>query len=427
MSAVGFHLLPDSATVDSSGQLLVGGCRLTDLATEFGTPLLVYDAGHIRQQSARAKKSFGDRAVYATKAFLCRQLVRLIDEQGLGFDFSTAGELAVLVEAGVDPAKMVFHGNNKSDSELAEALKLGVGRIVVDSPGELDRLDRLVGEGLAAPKIWLRLTPGVEVHAHEYVASGADDNKFGLPISTGQAAEVITQAQSLKTVDLIGFHSHIGSQVFDLKAYQRAAEVVIDFVKPYGLSELSLGGGLGVAYTNDETSPTFSAWAQALEQAARQSGFDHPIGVEPGRSLVATAGISLYEIGTIKELAGIRTYVSVDGGMSDNIRPALYGSRYEAFLPARVQADRSRPVRVVGKHCEPGDFLVADGHLPPEAAVGDILAIPVSGAYGYSMASNYNRQPKPAVVFVDEGQARLVLRRASLAELSGLEVDDLVV
>ena len=408
--------------VDDSGQLLVGGCRLTDLAAEFGTPLLVYDQEHIRQQCRLAQAAFSGRAVYATKAFLCRALVRLLDAEGLGFDFSSAGELAVLLEAGVNPEKMVFHGNNKSNHELAQALKAKVGRIVVDSLSELDRIDRLVATGLPTPKIWLRLTPGVEVHAHDYVTSGADDNKFGLTISTGLAAEVIARAQQLTTVDLVGFHAHVGSQVFDLDAFGRATRVVIDFVKGYGLAELSLGGGLGVAYTNDETSPTHADWRQVLDQVAEAAGFDQPIGVEPGRSLVATAGISLYEIGTIKELAKIRTYVSVDGGMSDNIRPALYGSRYEAFLPAAVEVDRSRPVRVVGKHCESGDFLVAAGCLPPVAKVGDILAIPVAGAYGYSMASNYNRVPRPAVVFVAAGQPRLVLRRETLDDLGRLEV-----
>lgn len=423
MSKVGFHLLPSTAMVDSSGQLLVGGCRLTDLAVEFGTPLLVYDAEHIRHQCRQAHEAFGDRVVYATKAFLCRALARLIDDQGLGFDFSTAGEMAVLLTAGVDPAKLVFHGNNKSEDELAGALKVRVGRIVVDSLAELDLLDRLVESGLPPPKIWLRLTPGVEVHAHKYVASGADDNKFGLPISGGLATEAITKAQKLTTVELVGFHAHIGSQVFDLDAYRRAAEVVIGFVKDYGLAELSLGGGLGVAYVNDETAPTMAGWKQALDQAAENTGFDHPIGVEPGRSLVATAGIALYTVGTIKELAGIRTYVSVDGGMSDNIRPALYGSRYEAFLPAAVEADRTQPVRVVGKHCEPGDFLIANGALPAQTQTGDILAMPAAGAYGYSMASNYNRQPRPAVVFVDGGKARLVLRRETLADFDRLEID----
>ncbi len=422
MSAVGFHLLPSTATVDDSGQLLVGGCRLTDLATEFGTPLLVYDEEHIRQQCRLAQAAFPGRAVYATKAFLCRALVRLLDAEGLGFDFSSAGEMAVLLEAGVNPERMVFHGNNKSDDELAQALKAKVGRIVVDSLSELDQIDRLLTAGLAVAKIWLRLTPGVEVHAHDYVASGADDNKFGLTISTGLAAEAVSQAQRLATIDLVGFHAHVGSQVFDLAAFGRAARVVIDFVKDYGLAELSLGGGLGVAYTNDETSPTYADWRQVLDRAAEATGFDQPIGVEPGRSLVAAAGISLYTIGTIKELAKIRTYVSVDGGMSDNIRPALYGSRYEAFLPAAVEADRSRPVRVVGKHCESGDFLVADGCLPPAVKAGDILATPVAGAYGYSMASNYNRLPRPAVVFVAAGQPRLVLRREVLADFNRLEV-----
>ena len=422
MAAVAFHLLPETAEVSPDGGLIVGGCRLTELAGEFGTPLLIYDEAHLRRRCRQARAAFGDRVVYATKAFLCRALVRLIEAEGLGFDFSTAGEMAVLVEAGVDPARLVFHGSNKSEVELTAALEIGVGRIVVDSADELDRLERLVNPGLKPPKIMLRLTPGVEVRTHEYIASGADDSKFGLTVSTGTATEAIHRARAMSAVDLVGLHAHIGSQMFDLTALQRAARAVIEFAKHHDLPELSLGGGLGVAYTNDDPGPTFVDWAKVLAEASQAAGFDRPIGVEPGRSLVASAGISLYTIGTIKELPGLRTYVSVDGGMSDNIRPALYGSRYEAFLPARVKDSRSRPVRIVGKHCESGDILVADGQLPSEAAVGDILALPVTGAYGYSMASTYNRLPKPAVIFVSQGQARPVLRRETLDDLSRLEV-----
>ena len=422
MAAVSFNLLSETATVDTSGSLLVGGCRLTDLAKQFGTPLLVYDEVHLRRRCRQASQAFPDGVIYATKAFICQALAQLIEAEGLGFDVSTSGEIAVLGEAGIDPARLAFHGNNKSDDELALALKIGVGRIVVDSFDELDRLERLAHPGLRPTRIWLRLTPGVEVNVHEYVATGVDDSKFGLTVSTGLATEAINRIQTMPSVKLVGLHAHIGSQMFDLGAFQQAARTVIEFAKNYDLPELSLGGGLGVAYTNSDPSPTFADWSQALTQAKAAAGFDRPISVEPGRSLVATAGISLYTVGTIKELAGLRTYVAVDGGMSDNIRPALYGSRYEAFLPARVKDIRSRPVRVVGKHCESGDILVLDGRLPAPTAVGDILAMPVTGAYGYSMASNYNRLPRPAVIFVKAGQARLVLRRETFEDLSRLEV-----
>lgn len=421
MAAVSFRLLPETAEIGPDGGLVVGGCRLTDLAAEFGTPLLVYDEVHLRRRCRQARRAFDGPVIYATKAFLCRSLAKLVDEAGLGFDFSTAGEMAVLADAGVNPDKWVFHGNNKSEAELAAAVEAGAGRIVIDSTDEIDRLERLVNPGLPPPKVLLRLTPGVEVQTHEYIATGADGSKFGLTISTGAATEAIHHLQQLPSLELVGFHAHVGSQVFDLDAFGRAARTVIDFVKHHDLPELSLGGGLGVAYTDDDPAPTFADWAKALADAASAAGFQRPIGVEPGRSLVATAGLSLYTVGTVKDLPGLRTYISVDGGMSDNIRPALYGSRYEAFLPARVSDGRSRPVRVVGKHCESGDILVADGRLPAATAVGDILAMPVTGAYGYSMASTYNRLPRPAVVFVAAGRVRVVLRRETIDDLSRLE------
>ena len=421
MAPIGFHLLPKTAKVDQAGELLVGGCRLTDLAAEFKTPLLVYDQEHIVHQCRSLVASFGDQVFYATKAFICRHLAKLVAAEGLSFDFSSAGEMAVLIEAGVDPKKLVFHGNNKSGQELKEALVVGVGRIVVDSFDELDLIDKLVKQGHQRPKVWLRLTPGVEVHTHEYVKTGADDSKFGLTISSGLAAAAIKRCQE-RAVDLVGFHAHIGSQVFSLEAFSQATETVINFVKDYNLLELSIGGGLGVAYTNDETSPTFEKWAAAIKKAAVKSGYQKPIGVEPGRSLIGPAAVSLYQVGTIKELPNLRTYVAVDGGMSDNIRPALYGSRYEAFLPKTVTAERTLPVKIVGKHCESGDFLVAAGQLPESLELEDILGLAVTGAYGYSMASNYNRLPRPAVVFVNDGQAKLILRRETIADLGRLEV-----
>ena len=421
MDAIDRKLLPQTAYTTNKGQLTIGGCNLLDLANEFGTPLFVYDEEHLINRCREVVKTSSGLPVYATKAFLCRAMVELVAASGMGFDFSSGGELEAVLSGGGDPAKTVFHGNNKSLAELKRALKVGVGRIVVDSEDELDRLETLFKENKKVAKILLRITPGIEVYTHEYIATGADDTKFGFTISSGLADQMIRRAQESPAIELMGLHAHIGSQILDLKLFQRAASEIINFAKPYGLAELSLGGGLGVAYNATETAPNLTVWLEAINQAAKDTEFTTPINVEPGRSIVAQAGITLYTVGTIKRLKDLRTYVSVDGGMSDNIRPALYGSRYEAFLPRAVGNRRSQAVRIVGSHCESGDIIVQDGQLPADLAIGDILAVPVTGAYGYSMASNYNRAPRPAVVFVKDGQARLVIRRETLADFERLE------
>ena len=422
MDAINRRLLPETARIDAGGQATIGGCNLLDLAAEFGTPLFVYDEEHISRRCQEAVTGSSGLAVYATKAFLCRELVKLIAASGMGFDFSSAGELEAILGGGADMAKAVFHGNNKSSAELKQALKMGVGRIVVDSNDELDRLETLYQENQKVAKILIRITPGIEVHTHEYVATGVDDSKFGLTVSSGLADEVIRRAQASPAVELMGLHAHVGSQILDAGLFQRAAAQIIGFAKPYQLPELSLGGGLGVAYVSSEKAPDFKIWLAAIAQAAKEADFKAPISIEPGRSIVAQAGLTLYTVGTIKRLKGLRTYVSVDGGMSDNIRPALYGSQYEAFLPRAAGQERPQAVRVVGHHCEDGDIVVRDGWLPDDLAIGDILAVPVTGAYGYSMASNYNRTPRPAVVFVKGGQARLVIRRETLSDFERLEI-----
>ncbi|MYI18922.1 MAG: diaminopimelate decarboxylase, partial [Acidimicrobiia bacterium] len=390
------HLLPDNAAADVSGRLSQARCDRGELAGRVGAPLIVYDEDHLRARCREATAVFGDGGVvYAAKAFLCRAMARLVAEEGLHLDVATGGELHVALAAGFPPERLVLHGNNKSPEELAAAIDAGVGRIVVDSFDELDRLDALAAATGLRPAVLLRITPGVEAHTHVYLATGRDDSKFGFTVSTGAAAEAVTRARASDSVELVGIHAHIGSQVFRLDSFARAVEVVAAFANPLGLAELSVGGGLGVAYVTGEEAPSIAAWGETVLEAATAAGVTARLSVEPGRAIVASAAVALYTVGTVKELPGIRTYVATDGGMSDNPRPVLYGSGYEAFLPRAATAERPRAVSVVGKHCESGDILVADGSVPQDLAVGDILGIPVAGAYGYSMASNYNRVPRP--------------------------------
>lgn len=415
------YLLPDSAA-EVDGRLHVAGCDLLALAEEFGTPLLVYDEEHLRARCRETRSAFGDGAAYAAKAFLCRAMARLVAEEGLHLDVATGGELYAALDADFPPERLVVHGNNKSLRELTEALEAGAGRIVVDSFDELDRLQALARSRSVRPRILIRVTPGVEAHTHHYVATGGEDSKFGFTVRTGAAAEAIRRAASSEFLELLGIHAHIGSQVFRLESFAEAVGVLARFAKPLGLAELSVGGGLGVAYVDGEQAVSIGEWAETVLAAAAEAGVTARITAEPGRAIAAAAAVILYEVGTIKELAGIRTYVAVDGGMSDNPRPVLYGSGYEVFLPRAAGAPRPKEVRVVGKHCESGDILLAQGWLPADVTVGDILAVPVAGAYGYSMASNYNKVPRPAVIFVRDGAARLAVRRETYQDLTRLDV-----
>ena len=420
------HLLPRTAEVDEKGHLHVGSIDVLELAQEFGTPLFIYDEDHLRGACREAVAAWGDGVAYATKAFLCRAMAMLAHEEGMHLDVASGGEMHVARAAGVPPDRLVLHGNNKSSEELADALELGVGRIVVDSLDEVARLGRLLEDVPARvqrPKVLVRVTPGVEAHTHEFVRTGQEDSKFGFSVSSGAAAQAVAALELMPGVELVGVHAHIGSQVFDASSFEQAAEVLGAFFAPLGLAELVVGGGLGVPYVNGETAPTQREWAEATRSACTKAGVAPAtrISAEPGRSIVATAGLTLYTVGTVKHLPGIRTYVSVDGGMSDNPRPVLYGSGYEAFLPRSTAARRPRPVRVVGKHCESGDLVVPDAFVPDDLEVGDVLATPVTGAYGYAMASNYNKVPRPAVLFVADGTARVVVRRERVEDLLALD------
>lgn len=416
-----FRLLPDSAEVVDD-RLQIGGCDLLELAAEFGTPVFVYDEQHLRDRCREAVSVFGDGVAYATKAFLCGAMARLAHEEGMHLDVATGGELHVALHAGVPADRLVLHGNNKSMAELRAAVEAGVGRIVVDSFDELDRLDSLAATTGAAPKVLLRLTPGIKAETHDYIATGQDDSKFGFTVSTGAAAEAIERARNADSVELMGVHAHIGSQVFVVSSFAKAASVIAEVAGPYDLAEMSVGGGLGVPYVADERAPTITEWGTAVLEACAAAGVTARVSAEPGRSIAAAAAVTLYEVGTIKRLPDIRTYVSVDGGMSDNPRPVLYGSGYEAFLPRAVEADRSETVTIVGKHCESGDVLVRDASVPAELSVGDILGTAVTGAYGHSMGSNYNKVTRPPVVFASHGDARLVVRRETFDDLTRLDV-----
>ncbi len=417
MGALPIELLPDNASIDQTGSLSIAGCPALELAEEFGTPLFVYDEDHLRARCREAVAAFPDGAAYATKAFLCGAMAQLAHEEGMQLDVATGGEIHIALVSGVPPSSMVFHGNNKSTNELARSLELGVGRIVVDSWDELDRIEALVAGGLPAPKVLVRVNPGVEAHTHEFLRTGVTDSKFGIGIAGGEALEALERARTSPTMTLTGIHAHVGSQVFDIESFQNAVEVIAGFAAPLAIEELSIGGGLGVAYVEGETAPSITEWGRAIHDVVTSTGLSVRVMAEPGRAIVAQAAITFYTAGTIKEIPGVRTYVSVDGGMSDNPRPVLYGSGSEVFAPRNVTADRSRPIRLVGKHCESGDVLAWNGMVPEDLVVGDILATPVTGAYGHSMGSNYNMARRPAVVFARDGDARLVVRRETNEDL----------
>ena len=423
MSALPRHVLPDTARI-AGGRLEIGGCDVLELAEIHGTPLFVYDEQHLRERCRETVAAFGDGATYGSKAFLCKAMARLAVEEGMRIDVATGGELHVALAADVPGERIVLHGNNKSEAELGMALAAGIGRIVIDSDEEIGRIERLVeDEGFAVPRVLVRVTPGVEAHTHEYVMTGQEDTKFGFSLESGAAAAAVKRVQASRSMDLVGLHAHIGSNIFLLSGYEKAVDRLAPLVTELDLPELCLGGGLGVAYVEGEETPSIAEWAGLLRRACADAGIRSSLVVEPGRAIVAASAVTLYRVGTIKELPGIRTYVAVDGGMSDNPRPVLYGSGYEAFLPRATDAERPLVATVVGKHCESGDVLVRDARLPADLEVGDILATPVTGAYGHSMASNYNKVPRPPVVFVSDGEYRVVVRREALDDLLWLDLD----
>ncbi len=416
MTPIRRDLLPDTAAVDAAGRLSIGGCDVLDLAAEHGTPLFVYDEQHLRSRCREAVAGFPDGVAYAAKAFLCGAMAHLAYEEGMDLDVATGGELQVVLHAGVPADRLIFHGNNKSPLELEMALDAGVKRIVVDNSDEMDRMEALRGRGPAVD-VLIRVNPAVEAHTHHYLQTGVADSKFGFALAGGVAAAAVARARASRAMRFIGIHAHIGSQVYATSSFAKTIEALAGFAAESAAEELSIGGGLGVAYVGDEEAPSLSDWAATVRAAAQSLGVKARITAEPGRSIVAAAAVTAYTVGVIKRIAGIRTYVAVDGGMSDNPRPVLYGSGYEAFLGRGTDAERELPVRIVGKHCESGDVIVAEAMIPRDTVVGDVLITPVTGAYGHSMGSNYNMVLRPPVVFVKDGSARLVVRRETYSDL----------
>ncbi len=414
-------LLSDSAVVDEH-DVSVGGVSLRDLAATYGTPLFVYDEATLRRRCREAVAAFDDGVAFASKSFLCGAMARLAFEEGLCIDVATGGELDIVLRSGVPASRVIVHGNNKSRQEVERALHVGVHRLVVDNFDEIELLRTLVSAQRPLNCL-VRVTPGVEAHTHEFVRTGQEDTKFGFSVATGEARTAIDELRAIPGLTLHGVHAHIGSQIFEIDGYRETMGILAGFTRDDDFDELCVGGGLGVAYVEGESALTISEWGTAVRAAARESGLDENVRLiaEPGRAIVAQAGITLYRVGAIKPSV-TRTYMVVDGGMSDNPRPVLYGSGYEAFDVEHPLAERPQCVRLVGKHCESGDVLVDEAWLPAQTGVHSVIATPVTGAYGYSMASNYNRVPRPAVVFVANDTARLVLRRETFDDLARLEM-----
>jgi diaminopimelate decarboxylase len=423
--------------VNNQGHLVIGGCDVIDLASEFGTPLYLFDESTLRHRCREFKDEFCKHypdtlVIYASKAFLNRALALIFKEEGLGLDVVSGGELSIAHSVNFPLDKVYFHGNNKTPEELNLALDLGVGRIVVDNFYELELLDKLAGERGISQDILLRLTPGVDPHTHQYTTTGTIESKFGFPLATGQAEEAVKQALSASSLNLLGLHFHLGSPVPEVQPYELAMELVLRFAWEmsrkfdFELSEFGIGGGFAVPYTLDSEVPTIADYARAvtgkLNSFISELGLSRPrLIIEPGRAIVGQAGVALYKVGAIKEIPGIKKYVCVDGGISDNIRPALYGAKYEALVANKALETERDMVTIAGKLCESGDILVRDINLAP-AHSGDVIAIPVCGAYSIPMASNYNVLPRPAIVMVKEGRARLIRRRETYQDLMNLDL-----
>ncbi|UWE12145.1 diaminopimelate decarboxylase [Actinacidiphila bryophytorum] len=429
------HIWSGTVARNDDGAIEVGGIDVRDLAAEFGTPAYLLDEADFRARCRAWKAAFGPDAdvFYAGKAFLSRAVVRWLHEEGLNLDVCSGTELAVALDAGMPAARIAMHGNNKSNAEIDRAVAAGVGRIVLDSFQEIVRVAAAAERHGRRQPVQIRVTVGVEAHTHEFIATAHEDQKFGLALAGGQAAEAVRRVLKLESLDLIGIHSHIGSQIFDMAGFEVAARRVVSLLAEirdeHGvqLPEIDLGGGLGIAYTADDDPAEPYQIAKSLGEIVTReceaARLDPPrLSVEPGRAIVGPTAFTLYEVGTVKPLEGLRTYVSVDGGMSDNIRTALYDAEYTVALASRRSDAEPMLSRVVGKHCESGDIVVKDAFLPSDLAPGDLLAVPATGAYCRSMASNYNHVPRPPVVAVADGQPRVIVRRETEEDLLRLDV-----
>ncbi|MGW5732557.1 MULTISPECIES: diaminopimelate decarboxylase [Streptomyces] len=420
---------------DADGVVTVGGIKVTQLAEEFGTPAYFLDEDDFRARCHAWRGAFGADAdvFYAGKAFLSRAVVRWLHEEGLNLDVCSGGELATALAAGMPADRIAFHGNNKTEDEIERAVGAGVGRIVLDSFQEIVRVAHIADRLGVRQRVQIRVTVGVEAHTHEFIATAHEDQKFGIALAGGQAAEAVRRALRLDGLELIGVHSHIGSQIFDMAGFEVSARRVVQLLAEvrdeHGveLPEIDLGGGLGIAYTSEddprEPHEIAKALGEIVTRECEAANLRTPrISVEPGRAIVGPTAFTLYEVGTVKPLEGLRTYVSVDGGMSDNIRTALYDAEYSVALVSRTSDAEPMLVRVVGKHCESGDIVVKDAFLPADLAPGDLIAVPATGAYCRSMASNYNHALRPPVVAVRDGRARVIVRRETEEDLLRLDV-----
>ncbi|WP_019536701.1 diaminopimelate decarboxylase [Paenibacillus ginsengihumi] len=426
--------LHGTSTINERNHLEIGGCDTVELAAAYGTPLYVMDEALIRQRCSEYMEAFRAsglkfQVAYASKAFCVMAMCRIVEEEGLALDVVSDGELYTALKAGFPAQRIHFHGNNKTPEEIGMALDAGIGCFVVDNAVELHMLNAIAGEKGVRANILLRITPGVEAHTHEYISTGQTDSKFGFDLENGAAFEAVKQAADLPNVELLGVHSHIGSQIFEVDGFRLAVEKVAAFAAHVRdklslvFRVINLGGGFGIRYTEGDTPLPVAAYVQAIAEAVKEQfgNLRYPlpeIWTEPGRSIVGDAGTTLYTVGTYKDIPGVRKYVAVDGGMTDNPRPALYDARYEAMLANRGGDPAEEVVSVAGKCCESGDMLIWDVKLPAVRS-GDILAVSCTGAYNYAMASNYNRLRRPAVVFVKDGKADVVVKRESYDHLLG--------
>jgi diaminopimelate decarboxylase len=415
---------PAGSRVNERGHLEVGGCDVAELAAEFGTPTYVYAEDDIRSRAAAYLDAFRAHTddfevLFASKAAPISAIYRLCAAAGLSVDVASGGELHTALRAGFDPARVYMHGNNKTEAELRYAAESGVGHLILDSFDEIERAERLLGR---RQDVLIRVTPGIRASTHDYISTGGLDSKFGFGLEDGLARRAIEAVRRTSNLRLVGLHAHIGSQIFELEAYVKAIEALAQLWDDE-MRILNVGGGLGIAYTSDDAPPSIQDYVD-LKVRGVQSVFDPAprILIEPGRSLVGNAGLTLYTVGTVKEIPGVRTYIAVDGGMSDNMRPMLYGSRYEALIANRAAEEPGTPATIAGMHCESGDILVRDAMLASPRA-GDLLVTPATGAYGYSMASNYNGIPRPPVVLCSDGDARVVVRRETWDDLLARDVE----
>lgn len=410
--------LPDTAKINKQRHLEIGGYDTIELAKEFGTPLYVLDEETIRGRCQDYLKSFrkyypNTDVIYACKALSTAAVQKIVTSEGLGLDVSSGGELYTALKAGCDPKKIYFHGNNKSKPELKYALEAGIGRIVVDNLQELANLDEVTKQTGRHAGILLRINPGIEAHTHEYIKTGRVDSKFGIPLDEVETA--VREAKKKKLISLLGFHAHIGSQILEVKPFVEEVKLLLELTLKYETNELNMGGGLGIAYLSSDEPPSLDSFAQEIAAVLKDKTMAKLI-LEPGRSIIGNAGITLYTVGAIKDIPGIRKYVFVDGGMADNPRPMLYQARYEAKIANKPDQPTAEKVTIAGRFCESGDVLIKDINLP-KVEVGDVLAVFCTGAYNYSMASNYNRVGRPAMVLVRDGNATLIVKRESYEDL----------